>query len=320
MFDLVGISPIQKFNLPQNINSPLHWLNNTILLRNDIKQKFKWAKSSIIVGLAYNSAPDPFLYHPNYMRISKYARLKAYQSVIFKKLRKLINVHFKPQLTESQQDSLKLKIHVDTFPIYEKGYAQTALGGIRGLNNLWHSSLGTYVLLGGVISNVDFNTVQKIVFNKSFFKRVIFSDSPFKAPANAIKHNLCSTCSRCIQACPTSALWPRFQISKCLAFWTTEYKRLIPSNIQKHMQNILFGCDICQDSCLYNQKVNFTLNDQQLHKRFGKVIRQIWHIRELKHMSASGFYKAFKGTPVTRMKFKKFKDRVNYYVHQRELV
>jgi len=214
---------------------------------------------------------------------------------------------------------LKYKIHSDTFPVFEKGYAQIALGGMTGYNNLWHSSIGTFVLLGGVITNIPFDILQYLIApNIKTFKSYIYADSPFYNPSWQLKHNICHTCNKCIKACPTKALAPgKFKLYRCIGYWTAEHKGKIPNAIQKQMKNILFGCDICQNVCSFNKLKNFTLTKKQLEQRFGKVIQRVWHIRQLQHFSVHGFYKTFAGTPVMRMRYYKFKDRIRWYVKER---
>ena len=313
MFDLIGIAKVSTFKLPK-IKTPLKWLDNTIKLREDVKKIFPWAKSAIIVGLAYDNEIDANLvYHPDYMSISKYAMVREYHKVIPKKLKKLITI-----LSDNvkSENPVRHKIHADIFPIYEKGYAQKALGGITGLNHLWHSPLGSFVLLGGIITSIKYSKLRKLY--SSLLLKLIYPDSPFKHPHCAYQHTLCASCRMCIAACPTKALKPpHLQIHRCIGYLTAEHKGKIPRALQAKMKNILFGCDICQDVCLYNKLASYRLTKRQLIERFGKVIPRVWHISILKRMSVAGFYKAFAGTPVIRMRYYKFKDRVNFYVKQR---
>ena len=312
-FDLLGISKPLSFKLPK-IKSPLKWLDNTILTRQDIKKIFPWAKSIIIVGLYYNTDFQKALSkHPDYMSISKYAILRDYHKIIPKKLKNLI------KFLKTQHTIFKYKIHSDSFPVFEKGYAIHTLGGTIGYNNLWHSPLGTFILLGGAITDIPPGVLEKLLIpDIKSYRRFIYQDSPFYNPFCSLPHAICPSCNMCKKACPTKALTPFFRINKCIGYFTAEHKGKIPKSIQQKMKNILFGCDICQDICTYNKLINIKLNKKQLEKRFGKVINRAWHISVLKRMSAHGFYKAFSGTPVIRMRYYKFKDRVKTYIKTRK--
>ncbi len=314
-FDLLGITSTKTFNLPK-LHSPLKWLDKTIHIRRDIKQIFPWAKTILIVGLGYDTDFDDTLnLHPDYMSISKYAILRDYHKVIPKKLRALISF-----LQEELNTEFKYKIHSDTLPVFEKGYAQAALGGITGYNNLWHSPLGTFVLLGGVITSLPLKTLKNVLMpNLASYRRFIYESSPFWNPSFQLSHSICPKCHLCIKNCPTKALLPnKFILSRCIGYWTAEHKGLIPINVQKQMKNILFGCDICQNVCTFNRIKNFKLSRIQLEERFGKVLNRAWHISVLKRFSVHGFYKTFAGTPVMRMRFYKFIHRIKTYTRQRE--
>lgn len=314
-FDLIGITSTKIFRLPK-IYSPLKWLDKTITIRQDIRKLFPWAKSLIIVGLGYNTNyQQELLYHPDYMSISKYAILRDYHKVIPKKLRALINF-----LQNKLNTEFKYKVHSDTLPVFEKGYAQASLGGITGYNNLWHSPIGTFVLLGGVITNLQLTKLKSILMpDLANYRRFIYKSSPFWNPSFQLSHSICPKCNLCIKSCPTKALLPnKFILSRCIGYWTAEHKGLIPISVQKHMKNILFGCDICQDVCTFNRIKNFKLNRKQLEERFGKVSNRVWHISVLKRFSVHGFYKFFAGTPVMRMHYYKFKHRIYTYIRLRQ--
>ena len=69
-------------------------------------------------------------------------------------------------------------------------------------------------------------------------------------------------CNRCIEACPTGALYEPFKMNplRCIAFQSYCAGNLpgcppdIPPEIREKMGTWVYGCDICQDACPRNRK------------------------------------------------------------------
>src|SRR6476661_8145463 len=66
----------------------------------------------------------------------------------------------------------------------------------------------------------------------------------------------CGTCTRCIDACPTHAIVePRvLDATKCISYLTIEAKGEIPLVLREFVGELIYGCDICQDVCPWNEK------------------------------------------------------------------
>lgn len=82
----------------------------------------------------------------------------------------------------------------------------------------------------------------------------------------------CGTCTRCIDACPTGALIaPReLDARKCISYWTIEAKTPAPVALSEKFGAHVFGCDICQDVCPWNQKSR-RLNALPVPSEFGTI-------------------------------------------------
>ena len=62
--------------------------------------------------------------------------------------------------------------------------------------------------------------------------------------------------ARCIEACPTHALDVPYQMdaTRCIAYLTIEHKGPIAEELMRGIGRQVFGCDICQDVCPWNEK------------------------------------------------------------------
>ncbi len=156
--------------------------------------------------------------------IAQYAWGADYHATMRQKLEILIDY-----LRRKAPPPLHVRPFVDTAPILEKPYAvQAGLGWIGKNTLLINPKLGSYVFIGGLLTNLPLPI-----------------DRPFA-------RDLCGTCNRCIEACPTGALQPyRLNAQRCIAYWTIEAPTLSESTPPTGAW--LFGCDICQAVCPWNR-------------------------------------------------------------------
>jgi len=189
-------------------------------------------KSLIMVSLSYPTTQNRDLSTPKdpHVRIAPFARRNHYREIV-KRLQKLVSrICKKGDFTKND-----FRIFVNS-SLPEKELALRSGLGFMGKNSLIITKeAGSQVVLGGIA--LPFILVEE-------------------KPALPVQFN-CGTCSRCIDACPTSAINDsKLDKSKCLQALAT---RSFPEELWPLWENRLYGCQICQDVCPHNKTLhNYT--------------------------------------------------------------
>jgi epoxyqueuosine reductase len=168
--------------------------------------------------------------------------------------------------------------YTDTGPILERDLAQRAGLGWIGKNTcLIHPALGSYFLLAEILLGLD-----------------IEPDQPFA-------HDRCGSCRRCIEACPTGCILPDRTIDsrRCISYLTIELKGIIPHDLRPLVGDWVFGCDVCQQVCPWNQRFAPSGGDPSFEPRSGVSYPDL--IQELA-LTPQEFNLKFKGSPIKRAK------------------
>src|SRR5699024_1823725 len=133
----------------------------------------------------------------------------------------------------TKNNDIKFKPMVDTGELIDVAVAQRAGLGFIGRNGLLITEeFGSFVYLGEIITNIDFEADEEVPFG-------------------------CGDCMKCIDACPTGALLGdgRINAQVCLSY-QTQTKGYMPDEFRKKMGRVIYGCDICQVVCPYNRGIN----------------------------------------------------------------
>jgi epoxyqueuosine reductase len=181
-----------------------------------------------VIVVLYNYAHDDPPPRPGCGKVARYARGADYHTALAAALDDLATY-----TCSLGPPTSRARWFVDAGPVPERELAQRAGLGWIGKNTMLISpQRGSFTFLATVLTNVD-----------------LAADAPF-AP------DRCGSCTRCLEACPTQAFpEPRvLDATRCISYLTIEYRGEIPSQLAGEMDNWVFGCDICQDVCPWNEK------------------------------------------------------------------
>jgi len=111
----------------------------------------------------------------------------------------------------------------------------------------------------------------------------------------------CGRCTRCIDACPTQCILPDRTVDarRCISYLTIENKGAIPEALRPQMGPWVFGCDVCQMVCPWNQRFAPAQGDPALAARPGVPFPDL--LSEMR-LTPEAFRRKFKGSPVKRAK------------------
>ncbi|RKX21984.1 MAG: tRNA epoxyqueuosine(34) reductase QueG [Candidatus Zixiibacteriota bacterium] len=231
---------------------------------------FPGAVSIIVIGLNYFFDDHDRFETKRQFRVAGYARGEDYHRVIrriLKRLRSFLN---------RIEPSIKGRICVDTAPFIDKYWAQHAgLGWIGKHTNLVSRDFGSWLLLGSLIVNTEFDEYDK----------------PHK--------NHCGNCTVCLESCPTKAFPEQYILdaTKCISYWTIESKSSkIPGEIGRNMNRWVFGCDICLRACPFN-RFEKPCRTKALEYRNETSMLETGQVLEL---SEDQFNLKYKSSPISR--------------------
>lgn len=281
-FDLVGIVPADP---PKLIDRYREWLNlgyagemeylhRHFPLKQDPKNLLPEVKSVISLGLNYYTVePDAVRkLDPTRGQISRYAWGEDYHDVIRKRLKRLVK-----KIEKRLKRETKSRVFVDSGPILERDYAQTAgLGWIGKNTNLINWQKGSWYFLAEILISLDLGVDV--------------------LPARGS----CGSCTLCIEACPTDAIVAPNQVDarSCISYLTVELKEAIPMDLRPGLGNLIFGCDICQEVCPWNTKSQPT-SVKEFQPRKGNLLPKL---ADLIGITQNEFSQKFKGSPIKRTK------------------
>ncbi|MFL5348148.1 MAG: tRNA epoxyqueuosine(34) reductase QueG [Hyalangium sp.] len=272
-FDLVGFAraePIPPESLYSWIEAgyaaDMDWMKERAAERLDVTQLLPGAKTVVVFANNYYRNDSEAEGSP----IAKYARGRDYHSTLrdrMKAFRKAV---------QAEHPGIGTYGSVDSGPLMEKVWAARAGLGYVGKNGCFITEpYGSWVLLATVVLDAEVDG---------------YAAGPLA--------DRCGHCRKCLLSCPTGALVGngRVDARACLSYQTIENReREVPESFRAEMDNLVFGCDICQDVCPLNRKPVFAE-----HPRFAPRAVAGLGVMELAGLTAEQYEKFIPGTALAR--------------------
>jgi len=223
-------------------HSSMTYLADLADTRLDPRRVMPDVRSIIVVADRYapRTPPEPEPAHDTFASpapaepqgiIARYARGRDYHDVIKRRLH-----HLADQLRAELPGS-EFRTVVDSAPVMEREHAARAGVGWVGKHTLiLHPRLGSWFLLGCILTNLPLPPT-------------------LADPTSDSLPDHCGTCTRCIDACPTSAITERsVDASRCISYLTIERELPIDPAFFVPIGDRIFGCDVCQEVCPFNTR------------------------------------------------------------------
>jgi epoxyqueuosine reductase len=239
--------------LGRGYQGEMGWMARDPEQRTDPRKFFPAARSVIVVAANYYT-PPAHSDHPGTGKVSRYAWGDDYHEIVGDKLRALL------KWTQRQWPEVEGKVCVDIQPMMDKAWAQRAgLGWIGKHTNLITEEYGSWVFIGELLLSLELEYDHDRVADQ------------------------CGSCTLCIDACPTNAIVEPYVLDStlCISHATIESRAPeISADIATHLDGWLYGCDICQDVCPWNQMTPATA-EPLFEPREGNINANLSQVLEL---------------------------------------
>ena len=247
----------------------MSWMERNNDRRMHPDQLLPEARSIIVLALNYYQ-PDP----ERSYRVAKYALGDDYHNFMLRRLKRLCRI-----LREDYGGAQRP--YVDTGPLLEKPIAAAAGLGWQGKSTiLIEPKRGTWSFLANIVTTLDL-------------------------PADTPAKDRCGSCTRCIDACPTGAIYAPYQLdaTKCISYLTIEHDGPIPLEYREAIGDRLYGCDTCLDVCPWNKWAAPTVEAKFMP-------RELPALRELLLWDDTTFRERMIGSPIRRVKLPRFQRNI----------
>lgn len=286
-FDYCGISKAERLDddarrleswLNKGMHGKMKYMENHFEMRVDPCKLVPGAKS--VISLLFNYYNNDTVLNKSAPKISMYALGKDYHLVIKEKLYGLLH-----SIIE-QLGHVNARVFVDSGPVLERTWAaRSGLGWVGKNGNLINKKQGSFFFLAEIILDLE-----------------LMADNPI--------NDYCGTCTKCIDACPTTAIQENKVVDgkKCISYFTIELREEIPAFVKDKFEGWMFGCDICQDVCPWNR---FALphNENQLLPSDALLSMKKNDWLEL---TEEIFRELFRDSPVSRTKFEGLRRNIRF--------
>jgi len=287
-FELIGFSkaePLEKETqkleewIKLGYQGGMVYMERNLEKRKDVKNILPGAKSVISLGLNYYTNEN-YENKKSTGKISRYAWGKDYHLIIWEKLDKLV------ERLKNIDTNFEAKTYVDTGPVMDKAWAvKSGIGWMGKHTNVINKEYGSWFFIATIITNYEFEYNEPIA-------------------------DFCGTCTACIDACPTNAIVENYVVdaNRCISYLTIENKGEISKEFSGKFDNWIFGCDICQDVCPWNDKFSKLTQEKDFYPKGNREI----NFEEIEKMTNGEFKERFAESPILRTKLKGLKRNADF--------
>ncbi|MEM0128079.1 MAG: tRNA epoxyqueuosine(34) reductase QueG [Thermoplasmatales archaeon] len=264
----VGLSDISKLEhwIALELNAEMSYISrmDRLMKIQDTSLLMRGAKSILIFLVKYGRGKEP---PTGYGKIASYALYSDYHDTIKDQITKFV--------TENGLYVDMFRVYVDTGPVEERGIgSQAGLGWIGRNSMLINRELGSFTFIGTAVTDV--------VIDSQTFPQA----------------DLCGRCTRCIDSCPTHAIRSDRTVDSnlCISYHTIENRGVIPKGVAAKMDNMIFGCDICNDVCPWNFSKEGVRSDWIEDRDFLTAMK----LEDLAYVDKESFNDKFKSAALKR--------------------
>lgn len=216
----------------QSFHGEMDYLKRHSPQKSDPASLLPQALSALVVAVDYGPGSEfaeksSSSFHFQHARVALYARGDDYHNWLTERLNRII-----ARLQEMFPGHV-FAAYADSSPVLERDLAARAGLGWVGKNTcLLNTGSGSLFFIGEIFTSLPATSLENLHADR------------------------CGTCTRCIDICPTNAIVaPRVLDARlCLSYLTIEAKKAPPPDLRKSVGDWLYGCDLCQTVCPWNEK------------------------------------------------------------------
>jgi epoxyqueuosine reductase len=258
--------------LRRDFQAAMVWMKRDAGKRADPGKLLPGCRSVIALAMTYWPGRERAETPAGRARVALYARGRDYHKVLGKRSRALAS-------WLAEETGSPARAFVDTGPVLERAWSERAgLGWIGKNANLIRRDAGSWLLLAEVLSAAEIE------------------------PDPGPHEDRCGTCTACIEACPTDAIVEPGVVdsNRCISNWTIEHRGPIPHERRHGIGDWIFGCDVCQDVCPWNER--FAREFEGDPFAFRDDLRGL-DPREILALDEAAFRARYSGTSLMRAKW-----------------
>jgi epoxyqueuosine reductase len=258
--------------LRRDYQAGMVWMARDPAKRADPARLLEGCRSVVALAMTYWPGAERAATPVGHARVALYARGRDYHKILGKRAKALA-----AWLAETSDRPARA--FVDTGPVLERAWAErSGLGWIGKNANLIRRDAGSWLLLAEILSGAEL-------------------------VADAGPHaDFCGTCNACIEACPTDAIAEPGVVdsNRCISYWTIEHRGPVPEERREGLGDWIFGCDVCQDVCPWNERFAREVEGDPF--AFRDDLRGLDPI-EILGMDETAFRARYSGTSLMRAKW-----------------